>query len=339
MSHIRDDLRVLFIEDSETVVHSILRELRKHGYAPSWERVATLSTLREALQRRDWQLVISDSNVPNLQAVDALATTKELAPDVPFIVVSEPIEPEDSGIGKDTLGQLGAAIAHALRPAASDSPSHRFDDLPGATQELDRRRSVSEVDDASARLLATLRHSLDTAQRSEGTARDKSLADSIGIIDRALQRRELAIDLPQEQLEQMGLSAALRWLAERYGKTADLAIDLDLDAMPPLSTPTTTACFRIVQEALTNIVRHAEAREATVQLHTSDLAIQLVVRDRGNGFDTANAWHAAEAGTTLGLSMMRERVTRGGGQLQIESKPGHGTTVTAWFPMTREAPT
>jgi DNA-binding NarL/FixJ family response regulator len=117
-------LDVLLVEDSETDCKLIVRELQRSGFAPSWERVETATELREAFQRRTWQLVISDSSVTRLSPLEALAMTKALAPQVPFIVVSGTITEETavqavrSGaadyISKDRLERLGAAALREI---------------------------------------------------------------------------------------------------------------------------------------------------------------------------------------------------------------------------------
>src|SRR5258708_14249283 len=81
-------LDVLIVEDSETDTKLVVRELRRSGFTPRWERVDTPEALRSALQHRKWQLVISDSSTPRLNALQALSVTKELKPALPFIGVS-----------------------------------------------------------------------------------------------------------------------------------------------------------------------------------------------------------------------------------------------------------
>src|SRR5260370_18602543 len=88
-------LDVLIVEDSETDTKLVVRELRRSGFTPRWERVDTPEALRAALQHRKWQLVISDSSTPRLNALQALSVTKELKPGLPFIVVSA-LAPEES---------------------------------------------------------------------------------------------------------------------------------------------------------------------------------------------------------------------------------------------------
>jgi signal transduction histidine kinase len=94
-----------------------------------------------------------------------------------------------------------------------------------------------------------------------------------------------------------------------------------------------TACFRIVQEALTNITRHADATWAAIDLHTYGGWLELTVRDDGFGFDVTEMRARASAGASLGMLGMEERATLVGGQLGIESTPGQGTLVKLRCPL------
>src|ERR1700693_647168 len=128
-------LAVLIIDDSDTDARLVVRELRRSGFSPEWERVDTAATLREALRRREWGLVISDSGVPEFNALDALALVKEEAPGIPFIVVSGTIseevavQPIRSGasdfVTKQNLGRLGSAIARELSSVSPGTPAAR----------------------------------------------------------------------------------------------------------------------------------------------------------------------------------------------------------------------
>src|SRR5262249_19740614 len=139
-------------------------------------------------------------------------------------------------------------------------------------------------------------------------------------------------------LDTLGLEAALRGLAEhhrqRTGTEAQLAGDL---AGPPLSPELAIACFRVAQEALTNVVRHARAGHVRIELRQGDAAVELAVRDDGVGFDVGPTQEQAARQGHLGLLGMRERVQNLGGRLDVESAPGRGTRIRATFPV-GEAP-
>ena len=99
-----------------------------------------------------------------------------------------------------------------------------------------------------------------------------------------------------------------------------------------------TECFRVAQEALTNVVRHAQAKTVTVELRQEDGQLHLRVRDDGIGFDVAAVREKAVRGASLGLLSMEERAALAGGGLEFTSIPGQGTEVHAWFPLKWQTP-
>ena len=99
-----------------------------------------------------------------------------------------------------------------------------------------------------------------------------------------------------------------------------------------------TECFRVAQEALTNVVRHAQAKTVTVELRKEDGQLHLCVRDDGIGFDVAAVREKAVRGASLGLLSMEERAALAGGGLEFKSVPGQGTEVHAWFPLKWQTP-
>jgi signal transduction histidine kinase len=165
------------------------------------------------------------------------------------------------------------------------------------------------------------------------------LDDSVSLIDRVLQQvRTLSLDLRPALLDDLGLAPALNWLlhrqAERAGFVARFSAD-QADARLPSDLETT--CFRVAQEALTNIVRYARARSVSVELERGAAELRLAVRDDGVGFDVAAARARAARGQSSGLLGMQERVDLLGGQMRIESAPGQGAAIFVWLPLSLPA--
>src|SRR5438105_13761266 len=164
--------------------------------------------------------------------------------------------------------------------------------------------------------------------------RERDEAESISLVDGAIARvRDLAHDLRPPMLDELGLAASLRWYVEREARRAGLEFHFAIvppEVRPPPGVEAT--CFRVAQEALTNIIRHAHARRVDVELRVLGDTLELVVRDDGRGFDVAAARRRAGRGESQGLLNMQERVALAGGTLEIDSAPGRGTTVRAHFP-------
>jgi PAS domain S-box-containing protein len=139
----------------------------------------------------------------------------------------------------------------------------------------------------------------------------------------------LAYQLHPAVLEELGLVEALRAECERQGRRGGLAFSVDLEPLLPVVGKDLALClFRVTQEALNNVVRHAGARAASVTLRQMDGGVLVAVRDDGVGFDPEQPGVRMH----LGLASMRERVRLVNGTLDFESAPGQGTTVVVWVP-------
>jgi two-component system sensor histidine kinase UhpB len=131
------------------------------------------------------------------------------------------------------------------------------------------------------------------------------------------------------------LSAAVRWYADRFARTTHINTHLSIDAVPILSPELETACFRVAQEALTDVARHAQARNVWGDLHFVGDALDLRVRDDGVGFDARAARERAIGGASMGLLGMQERVLIAGGMYELSTRPGRGPEVRACLPLGR----
>ena len=143
----------------------------------------------------------------------------------------------------------------------------------------------------------------------------------------------LSYRLHPSVIEDLGLVAALRAECNRVARQEPIRVDFDSEAIPKKVPSSTAIClFRVAQEALRNVVRHANASNVEVSLQAKEGGITLAVHDDGTGFNDAREGAPA----SLGLVSMRERVRLVGGKFDIVSRPDHGTTVLAWVPL-REA--
>ena len=148
--------------------------------------------------------------------------------------------------------------------------------------------------------------------------------------------RGLALDLHPSVLDDLGLPAALRWYTDRFARDTGIEVRFSTDAAHRLDPALETACFRVVQEALTNITRHARAHRVWISLHVGIGGAEVQIHDDGIGFDAAAARERA-AGVSLGLVGMEERVSSFDGELEVQSAHGKGTVITARFPSAARA--
>jgi PAS domain S-box-containing protein len=204
-------------------------------------------------------------------------------------------------------------------------------------QEAERRALARELHDDFGQFLTALRLNLQAASGASPRDRAHGLADAITLVDQGIdQVRSLALDLRPALLDDLGLLAALRSLVKRQAKRGGFRATLRGDPIiGRLPAEIETCSFRVVQEALTNVARHAAAREVDVEIVVDGHEVRIVVHDDGSGFDVAAARRRSAAGASLGLASMNERVTLVGGRFAIDSCPKSGTTVRATIPVTR----
>ena len=199
-------------------------------------------------------------------------------------------------------------------------------------QELERRRLARELHDETGQALTSILLGLKTLEQSiESEEGRTAAADVRSIVVSTLRDvRRLAVELRPAALDDFGLVPALERLADTYRQQSSLEIDLELQLGPArLPGEVETTLYRIVQEALTNVAKHAQAGRVSILLRRKDEGAVVVIEDDGTGFDAGAARH--ESG--LGLTGMRERLGLVGGQLRIETAPGRGTTVVAEVPL------
>jgi signal transduction histidine kinase len=204
-------------------------------------------------------------------------------------------------------------------------------------QEAERQAIARELHDEIGQVLTAVRINLQSLQSSTPTRiKPPQIDESLGIVDEALDRvRELSLNLRPSVLDNLGLSSALRWYVDRYARRGGIIADLksDLEDGTRLRLEVETACFRIVQEALTNVMRHARATHVLVRLTRANGSLNLEIKDNGVGFNADALLKDSPPAWALGLRGMEERAVAAQGRLEIESAPMRGTEVRASFPL------
>ena len=203
-------------------------------------------------------------------------------------------------------------------------------------QEAERRLLARELHDEIGQALTAVALSLHTARVSpDRGGLERALDAATAIAARALdQVRSLSLALRPAILDDLGLGPAARWLVTTQAELGGLvaAIDVELPGSR-LSRALETTCFRVLQEAVTNAVRHAGATRLQVRLAQDGETLHLSVTDDGRGFDVEEALERAGRSASLGLLAMQERASLAGGQLEIHSGAA-GTNVRARWPVT-----
>jgi PAS domain S-box-containing protein len=203
-------------------------------------------------------------------------------------------------------------------------------------QESERRNIARELHDEIGQAITGVQMNLQLIQpfvtnRSAMTR----LEDTTLAIERMLQQiRNLSLDLRPSILDDFGLVPALRWLIERQTQLNGLDIQFNANLLEKRpAEQIETVCFRLTQEALTNITRHAEAQHVSIQLRPIASDLELTIQDDGIGFDVTQAIQRAAQGNSVGLLGMQERAMLVGGKLEISSAPHQGTRIQLIIPL------
>jgi len=204
-------------------------------------------------------------------------------------------------------------------------------------QEEERRRIARELHDEVGQALTGLKLNLavlEGALPDQATALHEQLADSRALLESTMEElRGLALELRPAALDDLGLVPALRGYVDGFIKRTGLDVTSELDAtIGRLPERTETALYRIIQEAMINIVRHAAARHVQVILRTDSDEVYACVADDGRGFDPAQRLKAAVAEGRMGLLGIQERVALLQGRVSITAAPNKGTRIEIWFP-------
>lgn len=198
-------------------------------------------------------------------------------------------------------------------------------------QETERASLARELHDEVGQLLTAMKIHTQSLKNRIGMTAQQSLDGLLGLVDRTLKEvRDLSAMLRPPQLDQLGLVAAVRWQLDTVFCGQGPQVVLCADALPVRPAPAVElAAFRIVQESITNIIRHADATAVRVDIRGDDDQLVVQVSDDGSGFDP----QALRAHDSVGLAGMQERAILAGGALEIVSRPQAGTYVHAHFPL------
>ncbi len=204
-------------------------------------------------------------------------------------------------------------------------------------QDVERRKIARELHDSVGQFLAGLKINLSRLQRREATATVEGnplLQESIELTDRAIgEVRTISHLLHPPLLDELGLYSAVRWYTEGFAKRSGIQVELQLaEIADRLPKEIELALFRVLQESLTNVHRHAKASRVTIDIQCTDDEVILIVCDDGSGInrDSLQRFRAGQAGG-IGLAGMRERLAELGGTLEVDSSP-EGTRIRATLP-------
>jgi len=354
-------LAILIVEDSESDVQLIVRLLKKSGYDLLFRVVETAAQMQAALAQESWDVVISDYSLPQFNGHAALRLLQETGIDIPFIAVSGTMGEETAVammktgahdyLMKNNLARLAPAVERELRDAdtrrerwraeealrQSTADLHTLAMRLQAVREEERAVLSRELHDDFGQLLTALQLDLmSTDSRLQSAEpvdlarlRDR-IAGMVPLVERLIEQTQtICSALRPSVLDDLGLVAAIEWLVEDTSKRTGMVCTLALPAEAvELDRDIALALFRIVQESLTNVVRHAQATRVEVRMHTIGNAWELEIQDNGQGFSPG----PRSGAKALGLLGMAERANAFGGTVTFLSEADQGVTVRVKMP-------
>ena len=204
-----------------------------------------------------------------------------------------------------------------------------------ATQQ-ERIRLAADLHDGPVQELTALSYGLERVDRRLQTQGRDAALELLGeqknhLIGVTRTLRSLLSELRPPALDEHGLAGALKLYGDAFAKQADVNVVVDAQVGHRPAPEVETIVYRITQEALTNIAKHAQARHVRIELTAEEEGVDLTIRDDGVGFDPDQAARLLGEGH-FGLVGMRERAEMGGGRLVLDSRPGHGTTISVALP-------
>jgi signal transduction histidine kinase len=350
-----DAPRLIIVEDSELDYDLTLATLMREGLRPRAVRVEDEAGLRDALAQGPVDALITDHNLPRFDSFAALKVAKDVDPDVPVIVLSGEMSEElavaslhagaDDFVLKTRMFRVASALQHSLAAArarrearsaeaalvASERKLHELTQHLERAKEDERRAIAQEIHDDIGGALTALK--FEVVRLARELAAEPGHGARMQTIQQLLESAVVATHRIQHALRpavlDAGLVPALEWLVRGFGERSGLPIDFranreDFDIAPDRAA----ALYRVAQEALTNVRKHARAQQVHVQLFAMDDEISLEISDDGAGFDL----ESLDVTPGFGVRGLMERARGLDGWAEVSSAPGRGTTVMFSIP-------
>ncbi len=236
------------------------------------------------------------------------------------------------------VDQLAEAFNTMLETLAESARTRATQIL--AAQEQERKRIARELHDETSQVLTSLLISLKILEEtiSSQTGRQQ-VEETRSLVHQTLRAiRNLSIDLRPSALDDLGLVPALRWYLKEYQQKCKVEVEFSAHTFKErLPAEIETTIYRIIQEALTNTAKYAQASKVRVSVAESEVGVRAVVTDNGQGFDAQTLLKLPWQERGLGLAGMHERAALLDGALLINTEPGCGTTIDVTIPLTRQA--
>lgn len=349
-------LRILCLDDVEADAILIREFLKSEGMVFSFDYVSNEKEYVEKIRQNEYDIILADYYIPGFNGIAGLLQAIKHCPDVPYICISgsigEDLAVELIHIGasdyilKDNLPKLPAAIERSLNVAEERKMRKEAEDkiknMKDALEKLyirqynireEERTSISrEIHDQIGQALTAVK--IDTDWLLDNASPDSDEAIRLDRISKLISElstdiRRIAAALRPPILDDLGLASAMEWYIDGFEKRTGIKFTVDLEEVTIPDKKISTNIYRILQETLTNIIRHAQATSARVLLSKREGMIVMEVTDNGIGLEKEKI----DSFKSLGLVGIRERLKINRGTLTIISAPGKGTTIRVNIPL------
>ena len=356
----KKEIRILMLEDNVADAELIRFALREGGLVFSLKRVDSKAAFLRELEEHTPDVILLDYALPGFDGFSALTLAQENNPDVPFIFVTGTLGEEvviemlKSGatdyVLKTRLSRLVPAVLRALREKEERLDRLKTEEKLRKSHEQLRALSVylqhirederirisRQVHDELGQSLTGLKMDLywlsSRLPKQLREVHDKTKAMSAHIDSTIQTVRRISTELRPGILDDLGLVAALEWQAHEFQKRTGVHCTVTSDLKEAiLDEDLNTAFFRIFQETLTNVIRHANATKVTIHLKKQRGQLILEIKDNGRGISEAEISNTR----SIGLLGMRERAALLGGKITVSGVSGKGTTVLVKIPLNR----
>ncbi len=354
-------LRILLLEDDSDDVELIENVIQRSITNVEFYEVAEREHFLKALEDFKPDMVLSDNQLPQFDATEALEHTRKHSLFLPFILVTGTVSEEfaaniirmgaDDYILKDRMARLPAAIEAAIERRTAELSilserersekeileiNEQLRELTNHIQNIreeESTRIAREIHDQLGQQLTVIKMDASWILKKSGET-DPAIAEKskelISMIDEMIKTvRRISADLRPHLLDELGLGATIEYYLENFSRRSGIkTIALGTKEEADLPDEIKSGLFRILQEALTNVARHANASIVVAEIHIEDNSVELIIEDDGTGFITSDI----QKKKTFGLLGMKERVAMMKGSYEISSSPGEGTKVTVKVP-------
>ncbi|MDH5693659.1 MAG: response regulator [Gammaproteobacteria bacterium] len=356
-------INILHVEDNPDDAELLRFGLLESGLTFELTVVDTLESLRKEVENQDIDVVITDHNLASFTSIEVMAEVSaatSISP--PILIVSGAIGEElatelikagaHDYLIKDNLFRLGTAIDNAIR-FAQETNSHiqsqqalaeseeRYRQLVLHLERLrenERRELARDIhDDLGGNMVAIKLGLSHILQHFQNSCPNQEILELIHVLqnvteESVLSMRRIISDLRPSILDDLGLVAAIEWLVRefesRYKLKAKISTVIETEIKLPNEKK--TGVFRIIQEALTNVAKHADANLVVVHIFSRQGNLSIEIRDNGKGF----TYKKCSGFTSYGIVGMEERANALNGSLIIDSTPENGTSISAIIPLT-----